>query len=175
MFIKKVFLITFITTIFSSCCYANNESYNIKDADMYIILNMDYQKKELRLIPLDGINDDANNPQIKYSWVMVVNANKKLPYDTETFFLKGNCLERKMTLLSYAQYLKNKNIYNETCSHETYYPPHTLGDENLKILCNPNKEDLNKHAIPLPKDRSMFLTTCQGMIKYMVDDYNKNK
>ena len=171
MFIKKVFLITVIINIFSSCCIANNESYNPQDNDVYILAGANFSdRKDLVMIMLDSIRTSDDNPQIKYWWNVVVNKNKKLPYDTEKYMNKGNCLERKITILSVFQSLKNKLVYQFDQPFELYCPPNSVGDYQLKIVCSSSKTEIikkefEKNIMFLPKDPDLFLNLCQEIIE----------
>ena len=140
MFIKKVFLIAFIATVFSSCCYADNKSYDNQKDDIYIIVGVDLEeKKDLIMLLLESITTSNTDPQIKYCWSVVVNKNKTLPYDTEKSMIKGNCVERKITILTHYKYLKNKVVSSYTKPFEMYCPPSSYGDDLLNIVCSPNK------------------------------------
>ena len=177
----------FITTVFSSYCYANNggeilaiDINDVNKSDIYISAQMDYKNKTLRLVPLDSIITDPNNPQIKYIWDININKDKSLEYDTEKIFEKINCLERKITMLSFATYLKGKMLNFSTEPLDIYCPPNSIGEEYIKIACKANKEEIiNSYKetalFVFSKDQNVFLKQAQYIIEFMLKGYNKNK
>lgn len=169
MFIKKVFLITFIATIFSSCCYANNndEVLNTENEDIYIPYHTDVKEWVMHLLPIDTINNDPDNSQIKYSWEINVR-NKTSGYDTERILYRINCLKKKIRVLSYATYRKNYLLFLDTKSRDINYSPNSIMEQYLKIVCKTNRQEIiNSYKdviVSLPKDPGIFIEECLSII-----------
>lgn len=169
------------TKILSIVCFAlvsiyckaeqSNEEQNIlNNYEPYISVYYHEEDNSLSLIHISSIQK-IDQSKVNF-WVVRINKNKALDFDTFKLLYQTDCKLNKITNLQMISSIRNKILLNYVPDKKEwiYIPPNAIFENFTKIACSlafgqsPSKE-ITERIILLPKDQIKLVKVIQQTIQ----------